>query len=173
MPEDSTGIPNSAIVANLPATVGTIGQYLRSNGTTYVNSAILVGDIAPILPTPFIASCAGVGFGAGSQGYCPISGFVTDNSPESVVQVRSPRAGTIKRLRIHVEVNASTTNAVVVIRINGGNSGVAATITALTTGTFTDDVNTAAVALNDLLNYQITNITTGTIVVDVIQCDLA
>src|SRR5215467_11264704 len=67
----------------------------------------------------------------------------------------------ISQLTCNVTSN-STNNTTINLRANGGNTGVALSIGANTTGIFTDNTHTYTAAATDAMNYQIVTGSTGT-----------
>ena len=72
-----------------------------------------------------------------------------------------PMAATLSRMYVNVGTNASTTNVTYTLFVNGVATALQATATALTTGTFSDLVNSVAVSQGDKLVIQISPSTTG------------
>jgi hypothetical protein len=109
----------------------------------------------------------------GSTRYYAISG-ASNSTTEATVQVRNGKAGTLKRLRVRVYENGLDAATVFTVRKNGVDTAVTFTVGAGATGTFTDDVNTVAVALDDLLDYSIVVAgSTGLLSIKVMQCEIA
>lgn len=85
------------------------------------------------------------------------------SSTQNVVQFAVPVAGTLSELYVNVGSNASTTNCTITVNKNGSNTAMVATITALTTGSFTDLTHSIAFAAGDLLQFELQQSTTGDI----------
>ncbi len=89
--------------------------------------------------------------------YAQLVGQVAPSSTlEPAAQTQIPKAGVIKNLAIVILSNARTTDSTARIRLNGANSSITTTITALGTGTFEDTTNTENVAAADLVNFSVT-----------------
>lgn len=88
--------------------------------------------------------------------YFPISGFGTDSSTESAIQTPMKLACTAKRLSAVLITNASGTATTVRSRKNTANGAQSVSITAGSTGRFTDVTNSDTLVAGDLFNYQVT-----------------
>jgi hypothetical protein len=77
------------------------------------------------------------------------------------IAVPVPVAGTISNMYINVASNASTTNCTVTLNVNNIDTALAVTITALTTGTFSDTSNSVNVNAGDLICFHANQATTG------------
>ena len=89
--------------------------------------------------------------------YAQLVGQVAPSSTtESTAQTQIPKAGVIKNLAIVILSNARTTDSTARIRLNGANSSITTTITALGTGTFEDTSNSENVIAGDLVNFSVT-----------------
>ncbi len=84
----------------------------------------------------------------------------TMTTVEANWQIASRIAGTLKKLQIRLNSNTLTVLQTVNTRINGADGTIGVTVLALTTGLFEDLTNTDAIAVNDLINYEI-NATAG------------
>lgn len=74
-----------------------------------------------------------------------------------------PVNGTISLLNVRVGTNASTTNCSVTLYVNGIASALTTTLTALTTGTFSDAINSVAVVAGDRVAFFIQQSTVGAV----------
>jgi hypothetical protein len=140
------------------ASVGTSGQVLTSNG-------------AGALPT-FQAAGSG---GGNSVLYGPANfqltqggttTYIVPGTPGSTTIINNfyfPKAGTISNLYVYARVNNSTTNVNVTVYKNGSSTALLATVTASTTGTFTDLTHSVSVAAGDYFYWVIDGSTTGVI----------
>lgn len=104
-----------------------------------------------------------VGVAASTTAYMPISGRITSSATELDSKGEVGLAGTAKNLWIKVSTNASTTDAALRFRINGGYGNQNVTITALTTGPFQDTSNSDTFVATDLLCYEMSGQTTGSV----------
>jgi hypothetical protein len=66
------------------------------------------------------------------------------------------------QLTCNVSSNSITNTTTINLRANAGNTGVALSIDANTTGIFTDNTHTYTAAATDAMNYQIVTASTGT-----------
>lgn len=85
------------------------------------------------------------------------------STTQAASQFITPVAGTISKLYVNVAANTSTTNTTLTAYVNSVATGVTVTITALTTGVFSDTVNTAAVSAGDLIQWVGSAATVGTV----------
>lgn len=72
-----------------------------------------------------------------------------------------PQNGTIDRLYVNVITAGSTTNSSVTLNKNGVDTALSITITALTTGVYSDLVNSISVAQGDLIAWKFSQATTS------------
>lgn len=89
------------------------------------------------------------------------SPFGTINGMQSNVEFTMPVAGTISNLYVNVGDNASTTDCTVTLNKNGSNTSLAATITALTTGVFSDLTHSVSVNVGDTIQFELGASTVG------------
>jgi hypothetical protein len=88
--------------------------------------------------------------------YVPFAGgAVSVNATETNVQNVCPSACTAKNGRIRILTNGSTSNVAYTLRVNGADTALVITITASTTGIFSDATNTVSVAASDLINWKV------------------
>ena len=78
-------------------------------------------------------------------------------------QLAVPITGAISRLYVYVSANTSTTNVTVTLNVNSVNSALVTTVTALTTGSFSDLTHTVNVTAGDLIQFEIQASTVGAI----------
>lgn len=91
-------------------------------------------------------------------------GFGPFTSTQADAQFIAPVSGTASKFYMNVTANASTTNVTVTLNVNSVNTALVITITALTTGVFSDLVNTVAVTAGDLIQFEASGGTTGSVV---------
>ncbi len=94
------------------------------------------------------------------------SSSTTQANNESII----PVAGTIDKLYVYAGTNASTSSVTVTINKNGSNTAIVATITALTTGSFSDLTHSQLFAAGDTIQFEIEKSTVGTIANTAITC---
>jgi len=106
----------------------------------------------------------GATFSASTTYYLLFNGrFASATSTEAQVQYKSRFVAKATNLQCYVTANLAATNDTFDFRIGGVSSAITVSITALTTGLFEDAVNSATIAVNDLLNYRLViGITAGT-----------
>lgn len=74
-----------------------------------------------------------------------------------------PCAATLSNLYVYAETNASTTNCTTTLYVNGSTTALVVTVTALTTGVFSDTTHSVSVSAGDLICWQLNAATTGAI----------
>jgi len=89
-------------------------------------------------------------------------GIITSN--QSAAELVSPVSGVLSKMYVRATSNASTTNTTFTLNINGANTAVVVTVTALTTGSFSDLTHSVAVSQGDLIQWESQATTTGSIV---------
>lgn len=144
---------------------GTTDQILISTGTgnpPTFQTLPIVGNaiISTANPAAAIASLAGT---------CWLGINATALTlTKAAAQTPIPYDATVSSLYVYVTANLSTDPVTVEINVNGTNTGIIATIPALTTGTFTDLANSAAISAGDEVQFEVstgvTGIVTGVIV---------
>lgn len=142
------------------ASVGSSGQVLTSNG-------------ASALPTfqPVASGSSIMMLGAYAGGQLTATGFknwITPfatgvNGVQANAEFVAPFSGTAKNLYVYCGVNASTAGTTITLNKNGSNTALVVTITALTTGTFSDTTHTVSFSTGDLLQWECGQSTTGII----------
>ena len=100
---------------------------------------------------------------SGNVAYCSFLG----NSPGSISleerhKTVCPAAGTINKFYFKSGVNTRTGDVVVTLLINGADSGISVTVTAGSTATFSDLVNTAAISAGGTLSLKVDATAAGT-----------
>ena len=152
--------------ANAPICAGTTSTGAFQDGGTNSANEFLVSNGAGALPTWKIIR------GSGTGGKSPLSMWQSGNTGTAVTrwaapfgsgsittqanaQFIVPYAGTISKLYVNVSANTSTTNTTVTVNKNSSNSAVVATITALTTGIFSDATHSVSVAAGDLIQWEL------------------
>jgi hypothetical protein len=160
-------IANGGTNATSMATTDGVVYY---DGTRLVTTAagtatnVLTSNGAGVAPT-FQAVAAGTGnsmilpsgnvsFSTSTVNTCSLT------SGNGLVSI-SPLAGTFSNLYFNCTSNASTTNVTITLIKNGSATSLVATITALTTGVFSDTTHSVSVSAGDLLNYSLSQGATG------------
>ena len=93
--------------------------------------------------------------------YMPISGDNTQIATEANEYVALGIKAKLSNLTINVTTNTVSATSTLNLRKNGANSTISVSITASTTGRFTDSTNVEKVSTTDTLNYQIITGATG------------
>lgn len=83
---------------------------------------------------------------------------------KALAQFSVPAAGTISNLYVNVGSNSSTANVTVTLNKNGSNTSTVATITALTTGVFTDLTHSFTVVPGDTIQFESSATTAGPVI---------
>ena len=154
--------PDSGIALNSPATYGQAGLGATTQ-IMIIDSTGNIGSSSALTSSSALLTAGGSLSSVGTVDYRAPS----DNglsATEALVQVPMPLAGTVSNLYVNVTANASTTNITVTVRKNGVNTAIVATVTALTTGAFTDTTHSVAFAAGDLISYAISASTVGVVV---------
>lgn len=100
--------------------------------------------------------------GSGATRYFPaITGGLYAGTAQVNTQKTWRTAGVASNLGIQIAVNSRTTNSSITLMINGSASALTKSITALTTGWFEDNVNTASIAAGDEVNIGVVGGTGG------------
>lgn len=94
------------------------------------------------------------------------------NNPVIAYQV-VPVATTARRLYVYVQANSSTTDVAIDLYVNGAATALTVTVPALTAGTFSDVINSVALAAGDLVCWSVAQSTVGTISVGAISMQLS
>jgi trimeric autotransporter adhesin len=166
---DSSFLPYAVITGGITSTgplqsvasVGTAGQVLTSNGAGELPSFQSISS-----------SGGGSALGTGSTGGVTSinqTGQIVWTAPfgstastaQSNQQFIMPVAGTLSNLYVYVISNGSTTNTTITVNKNSAHSAIVATITALTTGEFSDTVHSISVSAGDLIQFEGSQSTTG------------
>jgi hypothetical protein len=120
-------------------------------------------DATPAVVSNILTTGSGVTLSAtGATSYLSY-GSTTITPAEASAQGIIPIAGTLQSLYVNIIQNTSTTDVVIVSRINGVSGNLTVTVPALTVGVFSDLVNIDAIAMADLFAWQIQASTVGTI----------
>lgn len=90
--------------------------------------------------------------------------YGTGSATENFEQFTMPMAATFTNLYVTAVTNASTSNCTVTLRVNGANTALVATVTALTTGNFTDLTHSVTCVAGDLISWSVQQGTVGVIV---------
>ncbi len=94
--------------------------------------------------------------------YQPISGG-NRYSTESVSQIKFRTAGNLKKSQFNITSNTSVTAVTAQLRVNSANVNNLITVTALTTGLFEDTTSSDSISVGDLVNWNITGVTVGSV----------
>lgn len=90
-----------------------------------------------------------------------------DNNPQTTLglgQLIMPTAGTLSNLYVNAKVNSNTSNTTVTLNVNGSTTTLVATVTASTTGAFSDTTHSVSVNAGDLITFQSSAATVGTLI---------
>ena len=98
----------------------------------------------------------------GSFSYIAPYGSIT-NTTQSHAQFLCPAAGTIDNYYVYVPTTNTTASVTFKVNKNGANTTMSITVPALTTGNFSDLVNSFTVVAGDLLGFEASASTGGTI----------
>lgn len=153
--------PDSGIAINSPATYAQSGLGATTQ-IMVIDSTGNIGSSSAITSSSALLTAGGTLSSVGAADYRAPS----DNglsATEALIQIPIPVACTLSNLYVNVTANASTTNVTVTVRKNGSSTAIVATITALTTGAFTDTTHSATFAAGDLISYQISASTVGVV----------
>ncbi len=134
-------ITNGANSIEIASTGGGGGGGSGPTSIIYTSAALSLGDVGGIIY--LWASNAG--------------------NVEALHQGIVPVAGTISKLYVDAIANNSTTDGVVTLKVNGSPTALTTTISALTTGTFTDLTHSISVNAGDLITFEAAQATTGNI----------
>lgn len=89
--------------------------------------------------------------------YYPIGGALTTAiTTESQVDQYVPVALTASYMRVYISANNCSGTSTWTLRVNGADSALSASITASTTGAFSDTSNTVDLSVGDRINYELT-----------------
>ncbi len=98
--------------------------------------------------------------------YAPIAlAYATFTATEASTQRKWPRASTFKNLLVYISSNAAANSTVINLRNGGSSSALTISISASATGWFEDASNSASVALNDLINFEILRTDSGSVTI--------
>lgn len=152
--------------ADMGSAIPTANQINVVGGTDALTSA--AGNTITINATGGAGGTAGTMIGQGainasnlSIQYFGIFGSSAATTSASV-QTVIPTAGTLSHLYVHIDTNTSTTNVNVTLQLNGVDTALVVPVTALTTGTFSDLVDTVTVAVGDKISFKVGQSTVGT-----------
>lgn len=112
----------------------------------------------------------------GGTRYLSVFGNATNwtiSGTESAQDVIWPYRGRMSRLGVGVQTNGSTVDCTVRLRINGADGNQSVTIPASTTGYFYDSSNSDLVGPGDLVNYSISQTTSGNITANAVNMQFA
>lgn len=142
--------------------VGTSGQVLTSNGAAALPSWQASGAASgsSILGTGGAASTSIAQTGTTAW----IAPFGIISSTKAERQFVVPATGTISKLYVNATSNASTTSVTITLNVNGVNSALVTTITAATTGIFSDLTHTVSVTAGDTIQFESQAATFGGII---------
>lgn len=86
----------------------------------------------------------------------------TDSTTIATVESVIPMNGTLSNMYVDVGANANTSSGTITLNINGVNTALQVTIPALTTGVFSDLINSVNVNAGDLIVFEKSQATVGT-----------
>lgn len=142
-------------------TAGTAGQVLTSNGAgvapTYQAAGFGTGSC-------ILACGSGISenlSGTGNDQYWTPGSSTFQNTTSFVMSM--PYGGTLSNLYANIDINASTTNVAITLYKNGVASALTTTVTATTTGVYSDLVHTVSVNAGDTIAWFVQQSTTGNI----------
>lgn len=139
-------------------------QYTNGTGTGSVDIALIGGDLVTTDNASYVGSgnAAGISPAALATRYMVYGGRMASNAVEATETGDARYAGTASDLSCVVSANATTTDSTLKLRVDGADGNQVATITAATTGIFTDAVNTDTLVATTGVAYQsITGATGG------------
>lgn len=118
------------------------------------------GSSRSVLSTGYgsTSNAAQISFTSG-EAYIPPFGLIS--STLGFAQFIIPVAGTITKLYVNVHANTATDNGVIALNVNGSDTALTTTVTALTTGTYTDLTHSVSVSAGDLITFSSTQTTVG------------
>ncbi len=129
-----------------------------------IDSAGQLGTaIAPVVTAKSIIATSGaavVSFNGATAYAAPFGIFIASDPTEQLV---SPAAATISFMYVNVTANASTVDTTVTLYKNGAPTALVATVTALTTGVFSDITHSVSIAAADLIQFFSSSAATGTV----------
>ncbi len=140
---------------------GTAGQVLTSTGT---NSTPTFQALPTNKPVTMVIqeNIPQVLFTTAALRYTPLSSsLISTAGSEGISNQVMPIAATIGNLTISVTTNANTADGIMTLRVNGASTALTATVTASSTGTFTNTTDKVSVNAGDLVCWQCTQATTG------------
>lgn len=161
-------VPNAALTNSSITITGGTGITVTGSPVSLGGSATIslsspsmgnniIGTTSPSLSIAALAGTCWLGINASAL-----------SLTKAAAQTPIPYAATVSSLYVYVTGNLSTNAVTVKINVNGTNSGIIATIPALTTGTFTDLTHSASVSAGDQLQFEVSagliGIVTGVIV---------
>ena len=95
--------------------------------------------------------------------YQSVAGYGTNTTTESQMQLKIPKAGTLKNPVVRITSNTRTTASTFTLRKNGVDTAMVVTIPIATSGTFKDTTNFISIAADDLVCYKVIVSGTGAI----------
>lgn len=134
-----------------------------TNSLVYIDSAGNLGTTASSITSTASILVWGAGQINSSAG--KRWGFPSSNAPggtpQASFQMVMPVAGTISNLYVYVYTNTNTASGTVTVNQNGANTAIVATITALSTGQFSDTADSQLFSAGDLLQFEMSQSTVG------------
>lgn len=138
----TVGATNSLVYIDNAGNLGT------TSSSSTKNTSILVWGAGQI------NSMAGIRWGFPSSN-------APGGTPAASFQMVMPVAGTISNLYVYVYTNTNTAPGTVTVNQNGANTAIVATITALSTGQFSDTADSQLFSAGDLLQFEMSQSTVG------------
>lgn len=135
------------------------------SGNITMNKSVIefvpTGELkTPIVTTSNLATPSG--FTAATRYVSILGTHQTAIATEANAYTIIPYNCVMSNFSVKVPTNASTTDRIFYLRIDGANGNSTVTAPAATTGTFTDDVNTDSITAGESLNYIVPGSASGT-----------
>jgi len=137
------------------------GGTLHALATALANGFLSAADFSKLAAIAAEAAPAVLTWGAGSVTATTTTrylfpGFDSGTAQTSAIRFRVPRAGKIRKMRVHHNVTAGNGNAIVyTLRVEGAASALTVSL-ASTASEGADNVNSVAVANDDLIDIEVT-----------------
>lgn len=137
------GVAGVAVANTNVVTIDTVTGQLGSLGSVIAHS---------VLGGVMLAITGGLTWGAP---------WASAGTPQASIQIAMPTSGIVSDMYALVTSNSSTTNFTITLNKNSVNTALVITVTALTTGVFSDTINSVAYVAGDLLQWESSAPTTG------------